>query len=683
MKATVQQLSFTSGVWSPALYSRTDLKQYSSALRELENMFVHPHGGVSNRAGTQFIVEVKDSTKETRLIPFQFSVVQSYVLEFGDLYFRIIKDGGQVESGGSPVEVATPWVEADLSLLKFIQSADVLYVTHPSYAPRKITRTSHTAWTLSTISFQASVSAPTGLAATAGVGTDPLYVVTAIDSAGRESVQNATPVNCTNGSVLNWNVVSGASYYNIYQDQSVSGVYGFAGKANTNTFTVPAGGIEADFAKSPPVATTLFNATDDYPAVCTFFEQRLLFARTNNNPQTIWGSVVGDFENMNVSAFIKDDDAYEFTINARQVNEIRWLVPLDVCLLGTSGSEWKMESGRNSDAVTPISVNMKQQSKWGSSDVPPLIIGNSVLFSEGSGNVVRDLTYNFEIDGYAGNDLTIFAEHLFSGYTIVDWCYQQDPNSIIWSVRDDGSLLGLTYYKEQEVIGWHKHTTNGNFESTASISTNAGVDEVYFIVNRTIDGNTVRYIERLMPRLPYNSSFEKDIKDAYFVDCGLTYDSTPATTISGLDHLEGEEVSILADGNVVSGKTVASGQVVLDNAASKVHVGLAYTSSMETLEFVAQTKEGTTQDKIKDVKSVVFNLRDTRALWYGPSSDRLIEAAFRIDEDYGDPTDMFTGDKELFLEPGQVRESKVYVRNIDPLPVTILAMLPRLEYGDS
>jgi hypothetical protein len=681
MTVTVQQLSFTGGEWSRSLYARTDLAKYTSAVRTMKNFTINPHGGASNRGGTQFIVEVKDSTKFTRLIPFQFSVEQSYILEFGDLYVRIIRDGGQIESGGSPVEITTPYVEADLPKVKFIQSADVLYLTHPSYAPRKISRTSHTVWTINTISFGSSVSTPTSLAASVGVVTDPDYKVSAIDSSGRESVAS-TSVYATDGAILTWTAVSGAAYYNVYKDESDSGVFGWVGRSNYGSFKIPAVGITPDFTLTPPEATVKFNTTDDYPGVCTFFEQRLCFARTNNQPQTIWGSVVGDFENMNTSAFVMDSDSYEFTINARQVNEIRSLVPISVLILGTSGSEWKMEAGGSSDSVTPLSVDMKPQSDYGMSDIRPLTIGNSILFVEGSGAVIRDLLYNYEIDGYAGSSLVVYSKHLFEGYTIVDWCYQQEPDSIVWCVRDDGKLLGLTYFREYEIFAWHQHETDGFIESISSISTDAGVDEVYLVVRRTLPSGDVRYIERFMPRLPYNENFERDVRDSYFVDCGLTYDGAAATTISGLDHLEGKEVAVLADGSVVNGLTVTSGEIVLPNEASKVHVGLPYVSEIETLDFIAKGDGGTTQDIISDVKSVIVSLADTRALWFGPSEDRIVEVAFREGEDYGTPTELFNGRKEMFLEAGDVRESRAFVRNVDPLPLTILGMLPRLEYGE-
>ena len=317
------------------------------------------------------------------------------------------------------------------------------------------------------------------------------------------------------------------------------------------------------------------------------------------------------------------------------------------------------------------------------SDVQPIVIGNSVLFIEGSGKVIRDLTYDFEIDGYRGNSMVVFAEDLFDGYTVTDWAYQQDPYSIIWAIREDGKLLGFTYNREHNVFAWHLHETDGDFESIASISTDEGKDEVYVVVERTVDGSTVRYIELMKERLPYDSDFNRDITEAWFVDSGLAYDGTAATTISGLDHLEGELVSILADGNVVNQQTVSSGAIVLSIAAEKVKVGLPYTSYMETLDFVGALQGDTTQDKLKDVKSVVVSLEETRALWFGPSSDRLVEVAFRENEDYGDPTNLFNGDKEIFLEAGATRESRAYIRNTDPLPLTITALLPRLEYGES
>ncbi len=765
--ASLIQNSFTGGEWAPSLYARTDLAKYFTAVRKLRNVTVHPHGGASNRGGTQFIVEVKNSSKFTRLVPFQFSTVQSYVLEFGDKYIRFIKDGGQVvypvgdPNEGDVVEVVTTYAEADLPLLKFTQSADVLYITHPNYAPAKLSRTSHYAWTLADIDFQASIAAPTGLGCAGGSGTK--YVVTAVNEDGNESIMS----NVATGGVSNaltWNAVSGASYYNVYKDTSNSGQYYYIGQATTTSFTEPSGGITQNKDRSPPLSKSPFESAGSYPGVCAFFEQRLLFARTNDEPQTIWGSVVGDFENMNVSYPIQDDDSFKFTINAKQVNEIRWLAPLNEVLLGTSGGEWKMASGSNSDAISPTSVNLKQQSQWGVSHVQPLTIGNTLLFISGAGDTVRDLLYSFEVDGYAGNDLTILANHLFRDYVLTDWAYQQYPDSVVWCVRDDGTLLGLTYKKEHEVMAWHVHDTDGKFESIATIQTADGMSELYCIVTRYIDGSWKRYIERFMPRLPANSDYEIDISDAYFVDCGLSYDNpveiTDAVngaptvklvapdhglldddfidvvqvkgmtevngkrfkvqvtgddvylytedgdpidgtdygdyieggflrkavkTISGLDHLEGKTVAALADGNSIQGLVVTGGAITLRNRASRIHVGLPYISDIETMDFVMQAAGASTiQDRVRNIPSVLVRFENTRASFVGPRFDEtLVEIPFRTDEPFGAPIRLFTGDKEVSLEASTYREGRVCIRNVDPVPFTILAIIPRIDAGEN
>lgn len=754
---SVAQLSFTGGEWAPSLHARNDLEKYPTAVETLLNMIIHPEGGASNRGGTEFVGEAKYAAKVCRLIPFQFSVVQSYMLEFGDSYMRVYKDGARVveatktitgitnatqgvvtsaahgyangdwviiesvggmtqlngktfvvsdqatntfklkdidgnyinttaygtyTSGGTSskiYELATPYVEADLELLKITQSADVLYVMHPSYAPREISRTGHTSWTISSITFGASIAAPTSLARAAGSGTGKVYVVTAVSQDGEESLVSNT-VSGGAGDRFTWTPPAGSvDYYNFYEKSNDT--YGWLGFAGLNSgspeFTVPSG-VDADYENAPPKSRTPFASSSNYPGVAAFFQQRLVYARTNNYPQTLFGSVTGSFKNMNVASPLRDDDAFTFTLNARQVNEIRWMVPLDVLIIGTSGGEWKMQAGRNADAVTASSVDLKVQSQWGVCDIQPIVIGGSVIFIDGSQKVVRDLAYSLEVDGYTGNDLSILANHLFRGYTLTDWCYQRHPDSIIWCVRSDGALLGLTYLREHQVWGWHRHETQGYFEAIASVSSGAGETDVYASVRRTIDGTTRRYIELFRDRLPTD-----DVADSYFVDCGLTYDGASTTSITGLDHLEGEEVAVLADGNVVSGLTVTSGAITLPNAAEKVHVGLGYTSDIKTLNFHYQTQQGTVADKTRYINSVVIKMKDSRSLFAGPSFDRLSEVPFRENENYGDPIALFTGDKPVAIEQAEdFRQAVICIRNTDPVPITVLSIIPRIIHGE-
>jgi hypothetical protein len=826
MSISVNKSSFTGGEWSPSLYSRTDLAKYGTANRTMRNFYPHPHGGASNRAGFEFIHETKTSSKTSRLVPFQFSVAQGYFIEFGNLYVRFYKDDGVIvsaktitaasnatpivvtsvahgfangntvtvsgvlgntaangtwiianktndtfelvgsvgnaayTSGGTAtaiVEVVTPYLEADLPLLKFEQSADILYIAHPSYAPAKLSRSSHTAWTYTTITFGASIAAPTGLSMS---GTGRFYVVTAI-SEGVESVPSAEEEGAA-AQTLSWSSVSGATEYNVYERKN--GVYLFVGRAGSTSFDVPAT-YELDGDSSPPEAQNPLGSSNNYPGCVAFNDQRLLFARTNTQPQTFWGSVVGDFENLNTSSPIQDDDSFEFTINSGQVNEIRWMAALTDLIIGTSGSEWKLTAGGNSDAITPTSAKLVRQSRWGVAHTQPIIIGDSILFVDGSSQKVRDLYYALARDGYEGSDLTILAQHLFEVETITEWAYAQHPDSIIWAVRSDGVLCGLTYQKEHQVFGWHHHDTQGTFESVATIKEADGTFSTYVIVKRTINSQTKRYVEKLHLR-----DFT-DIEGAFFVDAGLTYDGsvsaslTPGAganvsgsnavtftagsaifaagdaatnreihyrfidedgiyqsakarivgftsttvvtadimipfpslaviasgdwrlsvdTLTGLSHLEGMDVVMLADGNVIADKTVASGSVTLDNPASIIHVGLGYTCDLETLGFDFPTQAGTMQDKIRYIESIIIRLANTRACNVGPDEDHLDALAFRDQEDLGEATGLFSGDREVSLDPGDPREGRTFVRVLDtePLPCTVQAIIARMKAGE-
>lgn len=722
MPASLLKTSFTGGEWSPTLYGRTDLQKYASACRTLKNFIIHPHGGASNRGGTEFIHEIKSSSAKSRLVSFQFSVIQSYILEFGNLYVRFYRDGGIIvqtladttawvtstsyvigdlrkensiiyycttahtsgtfatdlaagkwytltagaTAGEFIYEIPTTYITADLPLLKFVQSADIIYVTHPSYPPRKIGRTAHTAWTISTITFQASILPPT-------LSGGTTYVVTTVSSVtGEESIASGA----TNANPISWSAITNADYYNVYKWDG--GSHGWIGKANSTSFTEPIATITPDATKQPPTGYNPFDGANKYPGCAMFHEQRLLFARTNNQPQTIWGSVTGSFESMNKTSPSQDDDSYEYTINARQVNEIRFLLPLQELIVGTASGEWTMSAGSQADAITPSAISIKNQTYWGVSHLAPLTMGNSAIFIEGSGDMIRDLVYSLEQDGYAGNSLTILSNHLFEDKQIIAWCYQQHPDSIVWCVMDDGDLIGMTYYREQQVIGWHRHETDGEFESIASISTGEGVDDVYAIVKRTIGGNTKRYVEKFAKRIT-----DSDVEQCFFLDCALTYNSTPATTFSGLGHLEGETVSAYADGSVYAGLTVASGAVTLPLASSIVYIGLPYECQIETLDFDMQSQQGATiQDKLRNIRSVVLRLKDTRELFVGPSTDRLYEIPFRTTELWGEPTNLYTGDKEVFLAEGDGRSSRVIIQVNNPVPITVLSLTARVEYGE-
>jgi len=760
----VLQPSFAGGEVSPSLYGRVDLAKYQVGLKRAKNLFVHPHGGVSNRAGTEFIAEIKDSSAGARLIQFQFNTTQTYVLEFGNQYMRVIKDGAQVldtaknitgitqanpgvftsaghglangkevylagiggmvelnsrnaiianattntftltdlygvainttsltayTSGGtvSPIyEISTPYAIADVSSLKFTQSADVMWLVHPSYPIRRLSRTGDAAWALSLESFGTSVAAPTSLGATSsgmpGTANTFAYVVTAVDDdTGEESLASAnasivgnSPASWPAAAYINLAWTGSASRYRIYKDDSGSGSYGFIGTAVNTSFRDA--NVTPDVSNAPQITTrNPFGSAGNYPSAVAFYQQRLVYGATNNAPSTVWASQTASFKNFNYSTPNKATDAIQFTAVSRSVNRIRSLVPMAQLILLTSGAEFVADAGANSDAITPSSLRVRPQGYRGSNNLDALVIGNTILFMQEKGSVIRDFGYEFASDAYTGNNLVVLAYHLFQNYTLSSWAYAQAPDSIVWVVRNDGVLLSLTYMKEHDVFAWSWHQTEGLFEDVVSVS--EGQEDVpYFIVKRIINGQTKRYIERL------HSRTFSTVEDAFFVDSGLTYSGSLATIISGLWHLEGESVVALADGNVVKDLTITNGAVTLPNAATKTHIGKAYTSELRTLSIDFQTQQGTAQGRLKRVGKAVIRVKDSRGIWMGPSEDKLTEFKQRSTEAWDAAMSLYTGDINQPFDAHWSRDGDMWIKQFDPLPMTIEFISPEIAGGN-
>lgn len=684
------QPSFTAGVLSPALWARVDLAKYASGLKTALNLFIHPHGGASNRAGLEFIREVKDSADFARLIPFQFNTEQSYILEFGDQYFRVFRDGGVILSGMSPYEETTPYAHDDLDDLVFVQEADVMYIVHPLYPVQKLSRLADDNWTLTAVTFAPAIAAPGGVGAAATTGSGGVtykYKVAAVDDeSGEESLPSAE-ATCTNNlatsgnkNTVTWSTVAGASRYIIYKDDN--GVFGYIGGTEGLSFVDE--NILPDTSDTPQVARNPFNATGDYPRCVTFIEQRLAFASTINQPQAAWLSQSANYENFGFSSPSKASDAVTFRIRARQVNEIRSMLAMRGLMLLTSGAEWIVSGGSQSDAITPSAIKIDNQGYRGAAKVQPIVVGNTVLFAQDRGGVVRDFSYEFAQDAFTGKDLTILARHLFENRNIKAWAYAQAPHSIAWVVLDDGSLVSLTYMKEHEVWAWTHHASGAGalFEDVTVIA-EGNEDVPYFVVRRIIDGQSVRYIERLHTRVM------ESVTDAFFVDCGLTYDGVAADEISGLDHLEGCDVVALADGNVVRDLTVTGGSVTLPREAEIVHIGLPMTAALQTLDLDLGTVGGlgTVQGRKKSISNMVLRVEETRGIWYGSregerGSTDLVEYKQREAEAWNEAIQLYTGDlDDLTMMPDWDTGANVWIYQFDPLPMTILAIMPDVTIG--
>lgn len=793
------QPSFVAGVLTPSLHGRVDLSKYQSGLKTGRNVIIRPEGGGSNRAGLEFVREVKSSANNARLVPFSFNTDQTYILEFGDKYFRVYRDGGIILNGGSPYEVVTPYAHDDLERLVFTGEGDVMYIIHTDYAVRKLSRLADDNWTLVQMTFAPSISAPTNLAVTArfkfrsGNSANYKFNISSIDSSDRESGASSdsnaaswqhehfdgqyirvswdsvvgavtyrvyiadtfgpgpvgfvaetsetfvdfppgpgafsgdgdtpdndpgalsAPSNVTasvefgqpnkykvssidentgeeslpssavtgtnelgvagNENILSWNAVTGASAYVIYREDN--GVYGYIGRSETTSFTD--NNITPDISDGPQQARDPFSGAGNFPRCVTFVDQRLAFAGTDNEPQGVWLSQSGNYENFNVSSPAKASDAVTFRLRSRQINEIRSMLPMRGLMLLTSGAEWVVSGGQEG-AITPSAISVDNQGFRGAAEVQPITVGNVVLFAQARGAVIRDFSYEFANDGFTGKDRTVLARHFFNGRTIKAWAYAQAPDSVVWVVLDNGSLVSMTYVREHDIWAWTEHDSAGGVFEEVAVVAEGDEDVPYFIVRRTINSATKRYIERLHTRR------FASIEDAFFIDSGLTYDGTPATIITGLDHLDGEEIVALADGNVVRGLTVGAVTggigIELQYAASKVHVGLSYESPMETLDLdLGQVRGGTVQGRKKSVSEVVLKVKDTRGIWIGPDANSLVEWKQRATEDWGEAIQPFTGNVSITPHWDWNEQGGVHVVQKDPLPMTILAIAPDVTIG--
>lgn len=685
--AEIIQRSFTSGELAPSLRSRVDLNKYQSGLALCENFIIRAQGGAYSRPGTRFIGEIGDSTKKARLISFSFNVEQTYVFVFEHLKMRVIKNGNYIEtSPGVPYELTTPYTEAQLSRLNNAQSADVLTIVHPDHDPKNLNRITETNWTLVSINYASLVTAPV-ISSVATVGSGPgtysknyTYVVTAVDANGIESLASATDslntpsLTTTAGLRITWGAVSDAIYYRVYKDPSDNtSIFGWIGDSKTLTFD--------DFNIAPIVSDSHpedrqpFTGADNKPASVSYYQQRQIFANTYNEPQVVYTTQTGVYNSLRTSTPAKDDDAVTFTIVASQVNEIRHIISLDSLILLTSGGEWKLTEGQN-QVLTPSTLGIKSQSFNGASWVPPVVINNTALYVQEKGTRVRDLGYQFSADKFEGNDLSLMSEHLFEDHQIIDMAFSAEPYGILWCVRDDGILLGLTYQREHQVWGWHQHNFGGLVESVATISED-GRDALYMTVSRTIDGSAVRYIERMEIRDVSSAA------NAFCVDSGLSYNGALADEIAGLTHLEGEDVAVLADGNEVTGLTVSGGAITLPREASVVHVGLAYTPAMELLDI---DTPGMTTLKSRDVSvsQVVIEVERSRGGFVGPKLDdgstgEMKEIKPRFESDGYDAIELKTFKQEVNIEPTWQKGGGIRIEQRSPLPLAVLSVIPRVD----
>lgn len=664
------QKSFTGGELSPSLYARNDLAKYSVGLKTLKNGFVRAEGCVSNRAGLELVCEVKNSNSKVRLIPFSFNTEQTYILELGDKYARFIKNGGQIfdDTINSIVEIETPYQENDIFNLKFAQNADVLTLCHNNYSPMELSRKSHYEWFLDGINFNPQILPPENLTAIwTGGKTNPTvykYVVTAVKKDTYEESISSSEVSVEGEIESSWGIseyvtinfsqVSDASEYNIYRE--VNGIFAYVGTSTTTSFVDKK--IEPDLSATAPVYKNPFQ-NENNPSCVNYFQQRKVYGCLKNNPQQVVASQIATNNNFNISRPLAASDAINITLSEREVNEIRHIVALNDLILLTSAGEWKL-NGADGTFSASVSLSASPQSFYGCSHVPPIVSGNMILFAQSGGSVIRDLGYTYLSDSYDGEELSIFANHLFEGKQVIDMAYAKEPYRILWCVMSDGTVNALTYNKKQEVAGWHRHITRGCFESVAVVRENFE-DVVYFVVKRQINGKTKRFVERMATRI-----IEK-AQDGIFLDCSLKYEGEPVQKISGLEHLEGEMINILADASVITDKIVTNGAVMLDYPASKIIAGLPYEFEIETLNLEGENTQGLS----KIVNSISVMVDKTREDFFvvGTNGDMVQNA--RSIESIKNSNYLYSGKIDVFAVADYKDDACVHIKQCYPLPITI------------
>jgi len=670
------QMAFSGGEVTPEFWGQIDDSKFQTGLARCENALVLPHGPIANREGFAMVREVKFPTRRTRIIEFTYSTDQTMVIELGHLYARFHTDEATLMDGPDPYEIVTPYDEADLFDIAYVQSADVITLAHQNYPVSELRRLGALSWVLSEVIFASTLSAPTGVSATpvgSGTTTDT-YVVTALKVTGLEESATSAEVTATNDLLttgnynhIAWSAVTDAFRYNIFK--KTNGLFGYIGQTEALSFDDT--NLVANMGKTPPIQNDPFNAPGKYPGAVSYFEQRRCFAGSIDEPQNLRMTRSGTEANMTYAIPSKDDDMVNIRVAAREANTIRHIVPLATLVLLTAAAEWRVTSV-NSDAITPTSISVKPQSYIGASRVQPVIVNNNIIYGASRGGHMREMAFNYNAGGYVTGDMSLRAPHLFDGKTIVDLAASKAPFPVIWAVSSDGKLIGVTYVPEQQLGAIHQHTTAGQFESVCVVSEGAE-DAVYVVVNRTIDGVQSRYVERKRARATG--------ADAFFVDSGATYSGAATSTISGLDWLEGAEVSILADGAVHPPRVVVGGEVTLDYPCTKAQIGLPYATRIHTLPIAAQVDAGFLQGTIKNVNQIWPRFYETLGGEAGPSLDRMTPLQTRSTEPYGSPPAPFTGEKQVTLDPAWADGGQLYIEQNDPVPLTLVALTVEVETG--
>ncbi|CCQ72324.1 hypothetical protein [Magnetospira sp. QH-2] len=640
MKAT--KTSFAAGEVSPRLLGRGDLRSFENGAKTLRNVFIFPTGGLTRRPGLR---HVDSALGKGRLVPFEFNTEQVYLLHFTDQTMTVFKDGAKVLDDGSPLAVTMPWTEEQLAQINWTQSADTLLVVHPDVAPQKITRTSDEDWTI----------------------TEWTYLDEEDDDKKYNRLQQPfhkfadDEVTVTPSGTAKDSTVTVSASADVFTADHVGQRLRIANKElEITTFTsatvVSATVKEAlvDTQANKDWEEQAFSINHGWPVSCCFHQDRLVIGGSRDLPNRLWMSKSADLFNFDLGEGL-DDESIEFAILSDQVNAIRAVFSGRHLQVFTSGAEW-MVTGY---PLTPENVQLNRQTRIGSPvdrTVPPRDVDGATLFIPRGGPGVHEYLFTDVEQAYQSSDLAMLAHHIMGKTTDQDFDQQ---SRILHFVQEDGGLVSLTLYRTQEVTAWSRQSTDGLFESVAV----AG-ERTYVAVNR----NGIRTIEYF--------------DDTLSLDGALTgADTTPKTTWTGLDHLEGRDVKVVADGAPRDSVTVSNGAITLDYAASEVEVGLPYTHIVEPLPpSLAVAGSGGQGGRVRLI-SATFRLQDTLSLRLDVGRG-LVEVPFQRfgAAAFDTAWEPFTGDKTIraFGWKDGDTESLWRIESDAPLPFTLLSVVAEM-----
>ncbi|WP_431482238.1 hypothetical protein [Pseudomonas solani] len=714
------QTNFTAGEISPRMLGRVDIARYQNGAEIMENCWPVVHGGAFRRDGTLFSAETKTSAKRSRLIPYVFNKSQAFVMEFGDLYVRFYNpDGTRIEVMGVPFELVSPYTEAMLFDIDYVQGADTMFVFHQDVPTHRLRRISNTEWSLSPapfvtrpfdeigIRFSTALSVSNPAIGTARTFTSTPAVFKATDT-GREiwsgagvaritsfvnanSVMGEITVAFPSTSVASWALknspqtqctpsakdpvganitltLSGAGWRTDDVGKFVRINSGLVEITSYSSDTVVSGNIRtvlsaavASPANAWSLEASVWNSIDGYPGTGTLHEQRLVCAGSTSYPQTIWMSKTG--ESLNFELGTADDAAMSFTVSSDQINPISHMAQIKALVALTYGGEFSLLGGVEKP-ITPTNVQVKNQSSYGCSRVKPVRIGNELYFMQRSGRKLRAMAYRYDSDAYGAPDMSVLSEHITES-GVADMAYQQEPESILFLVRNDGVIATLTVDRDQDVIGWARQTTDGVFESVATIPTADG-EQVWCIVKRTIDGADKRYVER----------FTGNVN----VDCGLVLSNPSGQTVwTGLGHLEGKTVDVVADGVPMEPVTVDAGQITLPRAAKVVHIGLHFKTTIKTLTPEVSGNTGTAQGNRMRISEVTLRFLET----VGCKINGQIVSFRNMGANVLDqPVLPYTGDHRMENLGWEVGQAQLTIEQDQPLPFQLLCVIKKFTFND-